>query len=645
MRGFVASVGLAFALVVFSPLFTLLSAKERPIQFSARFGDHMVLQQKRAIPVDGMAPPHMKLTVTLGGKSVKVKSGASGYWKVTLPAFEAGGPYELTATSKNDSATLTDVMVGEVWFASGQSNMEWILNQVKDADKHIKGANNPNLRFFTQKQTLAASPVGQADGTWQVSSPETARNFSAVGYFFGRDLQKALGVPVGVVCAAWGGSSAESWVSVKTLNAHPDLKPIMKQYYKNPTAVRRGWVFGASRAIEFKDMRLIPKDPKKEPRVIGEGDWTAWARPGSPVSFQWIDDKESGKRVGRYAGKFQAAAWGGAGTPLKGGKPDDLRAFEALEVDLRGQGVFKLEFSQPSIRDYDYPCSQPITLTKGWKTVRIPLSEFKQAGWGLAKPFTPGSLVNVQVQAVMGGLPPLPAAMYNGMVAPWVKSPMRGAIWYQGESNAWRAQQYAPLLKSLINEWRASWRDPEFAFLTVQLPIYDAKRDGGDTGTWPELREAQSKSLSLKKTGVVTTLDVGMVDNIHPIDKEPVGARLVSTALNVVYGKEGGLCPTYASHKVEGDKVTVTFANTEGGLMAKKKVLGFTLAGADKVFHPAEAVIAGETVVVSSPEVKEPIAVRYGWADVTDANLTGKTGLPVSPFRTDNFKMLTHGRR
>jgi sialate O-acetylesterase len=330
---------------------------------------------------------------------------------------------------------------------------------------------------------------------------------------------------------------------------------------------------------------------------------------------------------------------------LNGGKAANLSDYEAVEVELRGEGVFKMEFSQPSIRDYDYPCSQPVTLSKDWVKVRFPITEFKQNGWGLAKPFTPNELINVQFQVVMGNLPALPAAMFNGMVAPWVKTPMQGAIWYQGETNASRAEQYATLLKSLIGDWRKAWNDPSFAFLTVQLPNYDPGTLKDETGVWPELREAELKSLDLKKTAVVTTLDVGMDHNIHPINKEPVGARLALAAMNVAYGAKGGLCPLYASYKVEGDKVTVSFSNTEGGLMAKGKVKGFAVAGDDKVFVPAEAKIKGETVVLKVPKGMKVVAVRYGWADVPDANLYGKIGLPVSPFRTDDWMLITHNRR
>jgi sialate O-acetylesterase len=330
---------------------------------------------------------------------------------------------------------------------------------------------------------------------------------------------------------------------------------------------------------------------------------------------------------------------------MNGGKPADLSGYETIEVQLRGEGVFKMEFSQPSIRDYDYPCSIPLTLTQKWQTLKYPIAAFKQNGWGLAKPFTQNELVNVQFQVVMGDLPALPAVMFNGMVAPWVKTPMRGAIWYQGETNASRAEQYGTLLKSLIGDWRSAWKDPSFAFLTVQLPNYDPGTLKSETGVWPELREAQLKSLSLKKTAVVTTIDVGMDHNIHPINKEPVGGRLALAAMNVVYGAQGGLCPLYASYKVEGDKVTISFTNTEGGLKAEGKVKGFTIAGDDKVFVAAEAKIDGETVVLKSPKGMKVAAVRYGWADVPNANLFGKTGLPVSPFRTDDWMLITHNRR
>lgn len=623
----------------------LFAANPPKLSLPARFGDHMVLQRQKPIPLEGTAAPKADVTITLGDQSARTRADKTGAWKATLPAFEAGGPYVLTVDSRSETLTVQDVLVGEVWFASGQSNMEWILNQVKDADRFIALSGNPNLRLFTQKQTLAASPKAEADGTWMISSPDTAKYFSAVGYFFGRDLQKALGVPVGIVCAAWGGSAGESWMTKKALASDKDLQPILDHYNAEKTETRKGWLFGAPRAVEFKDMLLIPKDASRQPRTIGEADWSANARAGSPVTFKWVKKGGAGEKVGRFEGLYQAAAWGGANSPLNGGKSDDLSGYETLEVSLRGNGVYKLAFSQPSIRDYDYYNSAPVTLTKDWKKYSFKIADFKQGGWGLAKPFTPAELVNVQFQVVMGPLPALPSAMFNGMVAPWVTTPMRGAIWYQGETNAGRAEQYGILLPALIRDWREAWKDESFAFLTVQLPIYDPTTLGDEAGAWPELREAQLKSLALPKTAVVTTLDVGMKNNIHPVDKEPVGARLALSALNVAYGRAGGLCPLFASLRAEGDKVFVSFKNTEGALKAKGPVKGFAVAGEDQVFHPVAAKIKGDQVVLTVPKGVGLSAVRYGWADVTEANLTGKTGLPVAPFRTDDWPLLTHGRR
>ncbi len=621
-------------------------AGEKPgLRLATVFGDHMVLQRDTPLEIHGQAPAKAAVAVELGGQAVMTRADSKGVWSVTIGPLSAGGPHELTVTAAGQTKTLTDILVGEVWFASGQSNMEWVLNSSKDPDRELKRADLPRLRFFTQKQVLGSKPVGEADGAWQVSSPETARNFSAIGYYFGKRLMADLKTPVGIVCAAWGGSSGESWMSEKALSDHEDLRPILTRWKDIPEKERKAYVDGSDVKLEFTDMKLIPKDESESARSIGDGEWNAWAKPGSTASFRWAGRGPGGGKVGVYQGRFQAAAWGGTGTPLNGGESDDLTPYEAVELRVKGRGVFKLELTQPSIRDYDYPCSQPITLKDSWQTVRARISDFKQAGWGAPRPFTPGEIVNIQFQAVMGGLPALPSAMFNGMVAPWTRYPMRGAIWYQGESNASRAEQYASLLKALIEDWRSAWKNPQFCFLAVQLPNFRPE-NADEKNAWAELREAQLAALELPDTAVVTTIDLGEPTNIHPARKEPVGDRLALAALRTAYGRAGALTPLFGGLRVTGSRVRVKFKNVEGGLRVRGgRLRGFEVAGEDGKYESAQARLEGSTVIVWSPKVKKPVTVRYAWGDDPEVSLFTRAGLPISPFRTDRAPGLTAGRR
>ena len=633
------------ALCLAVPAWGAAQAAPPTLAFAPQFGDHMVLQRQMPLTIFGQAPAGRIVTVTLAGKSAKGSTNTKGNFSAVLPALEAGGPYVLTVTAGKLSKSLSDVLVGEVWIASGQSNMEWVLSSSQDPGKEYKRANLPSLRLFTQKQLLGSKPSAIADGTWMLCNAENAKGFSAVGYYFGKDLQNGLKVPVGIVCAAWGGSAGESWMTEKTLRSEKELKPIVDHWNAQPASLRRAWTGGEPVTLEFTDLKLIPKDGSK-PKQVGEGDWTAWAKPGNNASFAWKGTGPTGRKVGVYAGKFQAAAWGGAGTPLADGKPQDLRPYGFVEATLRGSGVVKVELTQPSVKDYDYPSSQAITLTADWKTVRIPLSQFKQNGWGHAVPFTQGALDKIQFEHVGGDLPALPEAMFNGMVAPWARVAMRGAIWYQGETNSSRAEQYAYLLKALIGDWRRAWKEPGFAFLTVQLPNFNPSYNKMELNVWPEFREAQLASLDLPKTAVVTTIDVGDSHVIHPIRKAPVGDRLARAAMHVVYGKRGGLCPLYLTDKIEGNKVRLAFKNVESDLKSVGgKLKGFTIAGEDQKFVPAQARIEGDEVVVWAKAVPKPVAVRYGWADDPACNLYGKDGLPASPFRTDAWPLITAGRR
>jgi sialate O-acetylesterase len=483
------------------------------VRLPGLFSDHLVLQQQMRIPVWGWADPDEQVTVTFRGRKTSTVAGADGRWSVRLPRQRAGGPYSLEVTGRN-RIELTDVMVGEVWICSGQSNMEWPVHRSFEPDAAIANSANAQVRLFTVPKLKAEAPVDDVKGSWKECGPETVRDFSAVAYFFGRALQEARGVPVGLIHTSWGGSPAEVWIREELLAAHPGYK---------------------------RDIL----DPFPE-----------LARRHQEEIDRWERENEALKQQGK-----------------------------------------KAERPRP---------------------------------WGIWKP----------------------AELFNGMIAPLIPYAIRGAIWYQGESNAGRAWQYRTLFPDMIQNWRVDWGQGAFPFLAVQLAPWDRNRNRapeiiaseiGDSD-WAELREAQLLATrALPKVGMVVITDVGDKDDIHPARKQPVGERLALLARSIAYGEKiVASGPVFRRLKIRRDQAIVEFDHTGGGLESRGGQLrGFTLAGEDQKFLPARAEIDGDRVVVSTPLVPDPVAVRYGWADYPIVNLFNREGLPASPFRTDDFRMIT----
>ena len=453
------------------------SSAPAAVKLSAMFGDNMVLQQSRPVPIWGWADKGEEVTVTAGGQQHATKAGDDGRWKVTLTELKAGDPLEMTVKgSSGNSITVKNVLIGEVWVCAGQSNMEKPIGAQPgqqpclNYQQEIASANYPKIRLYTVPQSKAAEPQSNCTGQWVECTPASVdgTRFSAAGYFFGRELHKSLAVPVGLIHASLGGTSAELWTSRNTLEANPALKP------------------------------------------------------------------------------------------------------------LAGQG---------------------------------------------------GS-----------------STLYNAMIAPLIPYAIRGAIWYQGESNIERAFQYRTLFPAMIANWRADWGQGDFPFGFVQLAPY--RYNGHNPANYAELCEAQMLTFkSVPNTGMAVTMDIGNVTNIHPTNKQEVGHRLALWALAKVYDRQNLVYsgPIYKSMAVEGNKIRLQFDHVGGGLIASdgKPLVEFTIAGADQKFAPAKAEIDGAAVVVSSAAVAEPVAVRYAWHDAAQPNLANKEGLPASPFRTDTWKGVT----
>lgn len=480
------------------------------------FGDHMVLQQGATVPVWGWAEQGEEVTVTLGKQAEKAVAAEDGTWRVDLRRMKTGGPYELTVAGKDDSRTITDVLVGEVWVGSGQSNMGWPVKLTDNAEAEIAAANHPEVRLFSVELKVATEPQDNCKGSWMVCTPETVPDFSAVLYYFGRDLHQELKLPLGLINTSWGGTPAEAWASRESMEADPSLKHLVEQW----------------------DEKLAAYPAAKEAYDKALAEWQVAA--------------DQAKAAGQEA-------------PAKPGEP---------------QGP-------------NHP-------------------------W-------------------------LAAGLYNQMIAPITPFAIKGAIWYQGESNAPRAYQYRALFPTMITSWRKDWDQGDFPFYFVQLANFKDRQPEPGESDWAELREAQTMTLSLPNTGMATIIDIGDAKDIHPRNKQDVGKRLALNALAKDYRKRVEYSgPAYASHSIDGNTVKLRFDHTKGGLKVHgDKLAGFAIAGEDKKFVWADATIKGKTVLVSSPDVPNPVAVRYGWADNPEATLYNGAGLPAVPFRTDDWPGVT----
>lgn len=500
--------------------FVAAATLQADVRLHPLFTDHMVLQQGKPVPVWGWADPGEKVQVQFGRQVLATEADDHGRWTVQLEKLKATAePRVLTVTGKN-SIQVQDVVVGEVWICSGQSNMEWPMRASANPESDIQASANPLLRLFTVQKMTSVVPLENFARpevhSWSVAAPDAVRGFSAVGYYFGRDLQLALGVPVGLIHTSWGGSPAEAWTSPETLReTHVYARDIL-------------------------------------PNAMGV------LRNRKTANAKWVTDVEAAKAAN---------------------KPAPGRPF---------------------------------------------------AGW-------------------------LPSDLYNAMIEPLLPYGIAGAIWYQGESNAGRAWQYRSLFADMISDWRRAFGQGDFPFLAVQLAPWDKnrKRSLEDItkepveSDWAELREAQNHVAHvLPNVGVAVITDVGDKDDIHPTQKQPVGARLALLAQRIGYGKRvTATGPVYHSKVLADGKVYLNFTSLAGGMKASDggALKGFSIAGKDRKWHWATAELRGPNqVVVSCPDVPEPVAVRYGWADFPVVNLVNGAGLPASPFRTDDWPAITN---
>lgn len=627
------------------------------------FGNHMVLQRNHPVPVWGHSEKKAKVTVIVNGQVVSAKADDNGDWTVTLQPMKEGGPYMMNVSSGKEILYYTDVMVGEVWLCSGQSNMEFQLKNAMGYRAEQKVAADIPVRQFHVPNKVSLTPEkDMAAGEWVIASANTVGDFTAVGYFYAKQLAQSLHVTVGLINSSWGGTEAEDWISHETLAASPELATIAPTLPKTVDELNqrndkrlKSWAYKNLAVVNFTAADLAAKPANF---------FDNWQHGNAPSSWEWVGRLYSYRGTGFMQRTVSLdSAYSSINSTISLGPTD-----ADMAVYINGKQLSK--GAPGPVTQYNVP---PGTWKGGMNSLLINLqSAQKNPSWfGTGLNGTGVADLNIHFAdttinladnnwRVMPDLSKpyhfdfLPnntaSDLYNGMINPVVPYAIAGVLWYQGESNAERAYQYRTIFPMLINDWRAKWKE-QLPFLFVQLATFGTSQNSNFGSNWAELREAQQMALQLPNTGMAVTTDIGDAFNIHPRDKADVGYRLASVSLSQVYKLSGFFqSPLFASADFGNGSATVSFTHAENGLMAKDSygyIKGFELAGADHKFYYAQAVIVdGNKVKVASPNVPTPVAVRYGWTDAPlDANLFNIQGFPVSPFRSDSWNGLTFGHK
>ena len=673
------------AAIFLLPAFTSAPAD---ITVPAIFSDHMVLEKTANVPIWGTADPEESVSITLDGQTVKATTGADGKWKAALDLQKSGpGPFEMVIEGKN-KISIDDVVVGEVWVASGQSNMDFPLANVIDADKEIANSTNTLLRQFLVTRATSDTPLPDVTGSWVAASPETSSAFTAVGYFFGKSLQKELQVPVGIIHTSWGGTPSESWTSPAALDSVPDLKAAreriwedVKSFPERKTAFVEAfgaWIQKTKRADRpVADVTLFAA-----PEVSSTG-WIPVNLPGRLIASGlpaagavWLRreveipapraNKPLPLNLGSLDG-YESVYWNGkllTETTFQSlPERNWVRKGPAFTVPAalvkEGKNILALRVYEPvgPATFSKAPATGPLPLGNPWMAkaeYELPALSDTEAA---AVPRPPTAPVNS---------PHVPGYLFNAMIHPLVPYAISGVIWYQGESNSGRAWQYRIAFPLLIADWRKQWNQKDLPFYFCQLANFTPKPPQPGESAWAELREAQSSTLKLPQTGQAILIDLGETEDIHPRNKKDVGERLAKIALAKDYGKNIPFSgPVFEAAAVEKSKIRVKFSPSTEALVAtpvpanqilkssnnttsplvrnspESEIEGFAICGEDRQWVWADAKIDGDSVLVWSDKVPSPIAVRYAWANNPTGNLYNAAGLPAGPFRSDDFPATT----
>ncbi|KAA6439099.1 sialate O-acetylesterase [Dyadobacter flavalbus] len=636
--------------------FLVQTAAFGQVKFARIFSDHVVLQRQKPVPVWGWAKAGEKVKVTLAGQTASTKADHSGKWQVQFTSLEAGGPHTLAVSAKSGKAAVQDVLIGEVWLCSGQSNIEWPVSAAKDYEIERQNADFPQIRHFKVEHDVTLKPVDDLQsGDWKLASSETVGDFTAIGFFFAREIHQKLNVPVGILHASWGGSQIEGWISKEAMLTDEELKSYAQNLPETWEAAD-AMMDAKLRKQLFKNASYNPASEDETKYVSGNADFSNWQKAADPIG-QWDWKGLMGFRGNGFMAKEVTI-------------PADLVSKETIlslpendspnEIYINGKPVY--QGTQNGIRKITVAAN---TWKEGKNQLVIKLGNMVNTPW-----FGPGFSGSANDLYIDGNKRKISLAkdwklmpsfaekhayahlmnnvgttIYNAMIVPLIPFAVRGTLWYQGETNAGRSFQYRRTFPLLINDWRKRWND-DFSFYWVQLSSFGSDNGSNIGSGWAELREAQNMTLSLPKTGMAVSTDVGNPDNIHPVNKQDVAHRLAANALKLDYGMDIPYAsPVFDHVEFRNGKAEVYFRNAENGLMVKDRygyLKGFEIAGDDKVFHYAKAEISGKNVVVSNPKVPNPVAVRYAWSDApAEVNLYSTDGFPASSFRSDSWPGVT----
>ena len=618
------------------------------------FSNHMVLQRNIPLKVWGDADPGEKVYVSFYGQKLKTKADKAGKWSIVLEPMNVGGPFKMIINGTNE-IIFEDILIGDVWVCSGQSNMQWPVSKSINAEEEIENANYPNIRLFEVPRTVSNTPLEKIPNTtWKICSAKTIKNFSAAGYYFGRDLQKEIDVPIGLIHSSWGGTCVETWTSKASITKVPKYEQMGERID----------AYDVDKIIDQKRNELkkaLGGFPEKE-----NGMEDKWMLPST--------DKSTWKSI------ELPTYWENAGYRLLNGVVWFSRDFNLTESEIvknsqlnlgkiddsditwiNGAKVGEMKWGADAERVYKIPEK---TLKAGKNNITVRVEDTYYKGGFSSKPeklflelgqkkISLSGEWEFKIDTVYANFRvspnDAPSLLYNAMINPLIPYGIKGVIWYQGESNTPRAKEYEITFPNMVNNWREDWQQGDFPFLFVQLANYKKGKSTPQDDNWAELRESQTKTLSLKNTGMAVAIDIGDASDIHPKNKQDVGNRLMTAALKVAYGKDivhSG--PIYKSMQIEGNKATISFDHVGSGLQIKNKhgnIKEFEMAGADQKFYWAKATLNGDKIIVWSDQVKKPVAVRFAWSsNPAEFNLYNNEGLPASPFRTDDWEGITDGK-
>jgi sialate O-acetylesterase len=622
------------------------------------FTNSMVLQRDQKIPVWGWASPGREIIVHLKNQEQKIKADAFGKWLIYLKPERAGGPFRLIVSGTKEKIVIDDVLIGDVWICSGQSNMSFTVKRSKNAEEEIKFADNNFIRQFYVQQSVSMQPEQDVKGgEWKICTPETAGNFTAVGYFFARELFSNLKVPVGIINSSVGGTHIETWIS-KSAYQEDDyfrdmiakvpsvtIDELLKQRAEEINKKIDSAQGGLPALNEKNEWMNVSYDDSKWAQMDQTGMWESkgWQRLDGKVWFRKIfnvDDADIEKKAVLELGTIDdtdESFINGIKVGSTKNKPAQERIYSIEPGVLKpGENIIGVFIEDVGGGGGFGSAAGKIKLTLG-NTV-IPLA----AKWKykIESFSTSGFNVNANIY---------PSLLFNAMINPLMPFGIKGAIWYQGESNTGRAYEYRKTFPLLIKDWRKGWGRGDFPFLFVQLPNFIAQPEDIQRGsTWAELREAQAMALAVPKTGMAVTIDIGEPKDIHPTNKQEVARRLAKIALSEVYKRKLEYTgPVFKSMKTEGSRAILSFDHISNGLILTNatNINGFTIAGADKVFYYAKAYFDGKSVVVYHEKVAHALSVRYAWTDNPEGlNFFNKEGYPAMPFRTDTWDGITINR-